>query len=127
MRSFAIVLVLSSAAFAQAPVGQLFSSDAKVKGSVELAAGGARVMSGSFVSAGGSTPGLKWDRGGELRVCARTTLSVATSPSGRDLLLGLSVGGMETHYTVSATADSIVTPDFRLLLAGPGRFDFAIE
>jgi hypothetical protein len=42
-------------------------------------------------------------------------------------MLGLSVGGIETHYTVSATADSIVTPDFRVLLAGPGRFDFAIE
>jgi len=79
------------------------------------------------VSAGESTALLKLDRGGEVRVCPRTTLSVATSQSGRDMMFGLSVGGIETHYTVSAAADSIVTPDFRILLAGPGRFDFAIE
>lgn len=123
----AAALTISSMTVAQNPVGQLFSSDAKVKGAVELAAGGARVMSGSFVSAGESTAVLRLDRGGEIRVCARTTLSVATSQSGRDLMLGLSVGCIETHYTVSATADAIVTPDFRILLAGPGRFDFAVE
>lgn len=126
-KTLLVVLALAAAGHAQNPVGQLFASDAKVKGAVELAAGGARVMSGSFVSAGESTAVLRLDRGGEIRVCARTTLSVATSQSGRDLIMGLSVGCIETHYTVSATADSIVTPDFRILLAGPGRFDFAVE
>ena len=125
--TFALAVMLAAPLLAQNPVGQIFASDAKVKGSVELAAGGARVMSGSYVSAGDSTAVLKLDRGGEVRVCPHTSLSVATSQTGRDLMLGLSVGGMETHYTVSATADSIVTPDFRILLAGPGRFDFAIE
>ena len=125
--SLFLALALSSAAAAQNPVGQLLASDASVKGSVTLAAGGAQVMSGSSVTAGEDTAVLRLDRGGEVRVCARTSLSVATSQSGRDLLLGLSSGGIETHYTVSATADSIVTPDFRILLAGPGRFDFAIE
>lgn len=123
----AVLLAVASRAMGQSPVGQIFASDATVKGSVELAAGGARVMSGSWVSAGESTAILKLDRGGEVRVCPRTTLSVATSQSGRDMMFGISVGGIETHYTVSAAADSIVTPDFRILLAGPGRFDFAIE
>lgn len=127
MRIPIVMIVLVASAAAQNPVGQLYSTDAKVKGAVELAAGGARVMSGSFVSAGESTAVLRLDRGGEVRVCARTTLSVATSQSGRDLMLGLSAGCIETHYTVSATADAIVTPDFRILLAGPGRFDFAVE
>jgi hypothetical protein len=126
-KALMVVLGLASTAWAQNPIGQIFASDATVRGSVELASGGARVMSGSWVSAGETTAVLKLDRGGEVRICPRTSLSVATSQSGRDLLLGLSVGGLETHYTVSATADSIVTPDFRILLAGPGRFDFAIE
>src|SRR3954469_16479561 len=120
-------LTLSPVTFAQAPVGQIFASDATVKGSVTLAAGGAQVMSGSMVSAGESTALLKLDRGGEVRVCPHTTLSVATSQSGRDLMMGISAGGLETHYAISASADQIVTPDFRILLAGPGRFDFAIE
>ena len=128
MRSTLILLLgLSTAACAQNPVGQIFASDAKVKGAVELAAGGAKVMSGSWVSAGDATAVLKLDRGGEVRVCPKTSISVATSQSGRDLMLGLSVGGLETHYAVSESADSIITPDFRILLAGPGRFDFAVE
>jgi hypothetical protein len=125
--SLILLLGLATAASAQNPVGQIFASDAKVKGAIELAAGGAKVMSGSSVSAGDATAVLKLDRGGEVRVCPKTSISVATSQSGRDLMLGLSVGGLETHYAVSTSADSIVTPDFRILLAGPGRFDFAIE
>lgn len=128
MRSSLILfLSLATAACAQNPVGQIFASDAKVKGAVELASSGAKVMSGSWVSAGDAIAVLKLDRGGEVRVCPKTSVSVSTSQSGRDLMLGLSVGGLETHYAVSASADSIVTPDFRILLAGPGRFDFAVE
>ncbi|MGH9521087.1 MAG: hypothetical protein ACRD3E_00995 [Terriglobales bacterium] len=126
-RSLILLLGLATAACAQNPVGQIFASDAKVKGAVELAAGGAKVMSGSSVTAGNATAVLKLDRGGEVRVCPKTSVSVATSQNGRDLMLGLSVGGMETHYAIAANADSIVTPDFRILLAGPGRFDFAVE
>jgi hypothetical protein len=125
--ALATIAAFSSGARAQNPVGQIFASDATVKGSVELASGGAKVMSGSTVAAGDATAILKLDRGGEIKVCPHTTMSVATSQSGRDLMLGINSGGLETHYTVSATADAIVTPDFRILLAGPGRFDFAIE
>ena len=125
--ALATVVVFSSVARAQNSVGQIFASDATVKGSVTLAAEGAHVMSGSTVAAGDATAVLKLDRGGEIKVCPHTTMSVATSQSGRDLMLGIDSGGLETHYTVSATADSILTPDFRILLAGPGRFDFAIE
>lgn len=118
---------VASAAQAQNSVGQIFASDATVKGSVTLAAEGAKVMSGSTVAAGDATAVLKLDRGGEIKVCPHTTMSVATSQTGRDLMLGVNNGGLETHFTVSASADAIVTPDFRILLAGPGRFDFAIE
>jgi len=127
----ALVAVASSAgaqdSASPASIGQIFASDATVKGAVALAAGGAHVMSGSTVSAGDATAVLKLDRGGEVRICPHTTMTVASSQTGRDLMLGINAGALETHYTVSASADSIVTPDFRILLAGPGRFDFAIE
>lgn len=124
--AIALALGLAPAASAQTSVGQIFSSEATVEGSVQLAAGGARVMSGSSVSAGDDTALLKLDRGGDLRVCPHTTVSVSTSSSGRDLMIGMSTGAVEARYALAASADIIMTPDFRILLPGPGMFDFAI-
>jgi hypothetical protein len=98
-----------------------------VGSSGSLVESGSRVASGASISAKQETAILRLTRGGEVRVCPGTTVSVATSPSGQDMMLGMSTGSVETHYHLEESSDSVLTPDFRIVLPGPGEFNLAIE
>jgi len=120
-------VVLSAAPLvAQNVVGDLYSGDASVRGSITLSAAGMRVLSGSQVAAGEAAALLRLNRGGQLRICPKTSLSL-NEGANSGLVLGLNAGAMELDYVLASGADTLLTPDFRLQLISPGTFHLAIS
>jgi hypothetical protein len=93
----------------------------------ELILADSGIAAGSLITAGDETAILSVRHGGELRVCPRTTVSVTSSSNGQALMLGMSSGALEANYKLQSAADSVLTPDFRIVMTGPGDFHYAIS
>lgn len=122
----AVVACTPILASAQLPVGELFSTLARVRGSVNLDSGGTTILSGSSIDSGEQPARLALRRGGELDVCQQTSVAVSASANGRDLMFSFGSGTIQSRYKIAASSDVIVTPDLRFVITGPGEFDLDI-
>jgi hypothetical protein len=83
------------------------------------------VLSGSQLSAGVAPAILKLVRGGQVRLCPRTGLTV--NRGGPGLMLGMGAGAIEIDYRLDgSSSDVLVTPDFNVRLTGPGTYRWAV-
>ncbi len=110
----------------------LQASGVQVSGDVRVGGGEMQLGNGSTITAGAQTVPITLTRGGELRLCATTSVHLARdrsaqTPDDSGLMLGLDRGAIEAHYQTGRYSDVLLTPDLRILISGPGQADLSIR
>lgn len=100
---------------------------AAIRAAGPLSLSGNSLAKGSVITASSDTSVLSLSSGGEIHVCPGTTLSVTPSQNRHNLMLSLNTGALEAHFGLDASTDTVVTPDFRIQLVGPGEFHYAFS
>jgi hypothetical protein len=134
---FPIPFPLSPAAFAQQtqpqqPIAYVTTEGVTVSGSLEVANGKALVGNNGAITAGDKTANISLSRGGSLRLCSTTTVHLSrdgsiADPQSSALMISLDRGALEASYATAKYSDVLMTPDFRILISGPGQADLKIR
>lgn len=99
---------------------------ATVSGALQVTGGKALIAASGAVTAGhGANTDVALPQRGSLRVCAATTVKLAADasvPSGEQpgLMIAFEHGAIEASFSAGTNADTVLTPDFRILIGGPG-------
>jgi hypothetical protein len=109
---------------------------ASVTGALEVTSGKATIAASGSITSAGQTTRVILPHRGELRVCASTTVKLAANSSGPagdtpGLLMAMDHGAIEMSLAAGTNAqrnaDILLTPDFRILIGGPGATDVKVR
>jgi hypothetical protein len=105
---------------------------AKVSGALEVSQDRAIIAASGAVTAGSSTAEVVLPHRGVLRVCATTTVKLTADssvPAGEvpGLMMSIERGAVEVSFATGRNSDIILTPDFRILIGGPGSADVKVR
>jgi hypothetical protein len=109
---------------------------AKVTGALEVSQGRAVIVASGTITSGSQTTEVVLPHRGVLRVCASTTVKLAADssvPAGETpgLMMAMDHGALEMSFATSAAAgrnaDFLMTPDFRILIGGPGAAEIKVR
>ena len=105
---------------------------ASVTGALEVSHGKAVIVASGTVTSGSGTTEVSLPRRGVLRICASTTVKLAADksvPAGDTpgLMMALDHGAVEMSFATGRNSDILMTPDFRILISGPGSADVKIR
>jgi hypothetical protein len=113
--------------------------DSKIPGAAAEVTGGMQVFNGrAFIAANGTitsgsqTTQVTLPYRGTLRVCASTTVKLAADsnvPAGEvpGLMIALDQGALEASFATGRDSDIVMTPDFRILIGGPGAAEVKVR
>jgi hypothetical protein len=124
----------AATASAQQPIAYVPTQNVSVSGSLSVENGKASIGNNGTITANDSTAHVSLARGGDLRVCASTKVSLSRDSSGglsagndAALMIALDRGAIEASYTPGQYSDVLLTPDLRILVSGPGQADLKVR
>ena len=105
---------------------------ATVTGALEVSGGRAIIAASGSVTSGSKTTEVMLPHRGVLRVCASTTVKLAADtsvPAGETpgLLMAMDHGAVEMSFANLRNADILLTPNFRILIGGPGASEVKVR
>ena len=94
--------------------------------------GKALIATSGTVTSGTRTTEIVLPRRGVLRVCASTSVHLsadASVPAGETpgLMMALDHGAVEASFATGQNSDILLTPDFRILIGGPGSAEVKVR
>ena len=105
---------------------------AKVTGALEVSQGKAIIVASGTVTSGSQTTEVVLPHRGVLRVCASTTVKLAADSSVPadevpGIMMAMDHGAVGASFATGRNADVLLTPDFRILIGGPGSAEVRIR
>ncbi|HXR40117.1 MAG TPA: hypothetical protein VN776_13550 [Terracidiphilus sp.] len=105
---------------------------ATVTGALEVSQGKAIIAASGSVTSGSETTQVTLPHRGVLRVCASTTVKLAADssvPAGEipGLMMAMDHGAVEASFATGRNSDILLTPDFRILIGGPGAAEVKVR
>jgi len=105
---------------------------ASVTGALQVSAGKAIIAASGTVTSGSQTTEVILPHRGVLRVCASTTVKLAADssvPAGETpgLMMAFDHGAVEASFATGRNSDILLTPEFRILIGGPGSAEVKVR
>lgn len=103
-----------------------------VTGALEVTGDKAIIAASGAVTSADATTDVTLPNRGVLHVCASTTVKLAADTStpkdeSPGLLMALDHGAIEASFITGRNSDMVLTPDFRILISGPGAANFKLR
>lgn len=108
---------------------------ATITGALEVTGGRAIIAASGTITSGSETTRVMLPHRGELHVCAMSSVKLAADASTTagetpGLLMAMDHGAVELSFAATSNlknADTLLTPDFRILIGGPGAADVKVR
>ena len=105
---------------------------AEVTGALQVNSGRALIVANGAITAGSQSTRVTLPYRGTLLICAYTIVKLAADsnvPAGQvpSLMIAMDHGAVEMSLATSRDSDVLLTPDFRILIAGPGAAELKVR